>query len=184
MQKSSTETPKFIFVSNYLNHHQIPFCNAMYTILQESFAFIQTEKMEELLAKLRKDYLIAFLPTIALFVIALCIGRFTEPMTDLVTAVRIMIVLLLFTLIAFVVSYIALRRARTKITEMEGEKRYEIYAKAYNTRIRSMSILSGLTSVAYALTQDSNDIYLVVIISLLILLYYPSRAFIEKQIGE
>ena len=47
MQKSSTETPKFIFVSNYLNHHQIPFCNAMYTILQESFAFIQTEKMEE-----------------------------------------------------------------------------------------------------------------------------------------
>ena len=87
--------------------------------------------MEELLAKLRKDYLIAFLPTIALFVIALCIGRFTEPMTDLVTAVRIMIVLLLFTL-----------------------------------------------------TQDSNDIYLVVIISLLILLYYPSRAFIEKQIGE
>ncbi|MEE1348186.1 MAG: hypothetical protein U0K36_09955 [Bacteroidales bacterium] len=140
--------------------------------------------MEELLAKLRKDYLIAFLPTIALFVIALCIGRFTEPMTDLVTAVRIMIVLLLFTLIAFVVSYIALRRARTKITEMEGEKRYEIYAKAYNTRIRSMSILSGLTSVAYALTQDSNDIYLVVIISLLILLYYPSRAFIEKQIGE
>lgn len=47
MQKSSTETPKFIFVSNYLNHHQIPFCNAMYTILQESFAFIQTEKMEK-----------------------------------------------------------------------------------------------------------------------------------------
>lgn len=39
--------PKFVFVSNYLNHHQIPFCNAMYTILQGSFAFIQVERMEE-----------------------------------------------------------------------------------------------------------------------------------------
>lgn len=39
--------PKFIFVSNYINHHQIPFCNAMYRILREAFVFIQTEPMEE-----------------------------------------------------------------------------------------------------------------------------------------
>lgn len=38
---------KFVFVSNYLNHHQIPFCNAMYAILKGSFVFIQTEAMEE-----------------------------------------------------------------------------------------------------------------------------------------
>lgn len=38
---------KFIFVSNYLNHHQIPFCNAMYGLLGEDFGFIQTEAMEE-----------------------------------------------------------------------------------------------------------------------------------------
>lgn len=38
---------KFVFVSNYLNHHQIPFCNAMYELLSESFAFIQTEPMEQ-----------------------------------------------------------------------------------------------------------------------------------------
>lgn len=38
---------KFVFVSNYLNHHQIPFCNAMYGILKGSFVFIQTEAMEE-----------------------------------------------------------------------------------------------------------------------------------------
>ncbi len=38
---------KFVFVSNYLNHHQIPFCNAMYERLQEEFVFIQTEPMEE-----------------------------------------------------------------------------------------------------------------------------------------
>ncbi len=38
---------KFVFVSNYLNHHQIPFCNAMYELMQGSFVFIQTEAMEE-----------------------------------------------------------------------------------------------------------------------------------------
>ncbi|MBQ7919082.1 MAG: glycosyltransferase family 4 protein [Lachnospiraceae bacterium] len=44
MQKSS---PKFIFVSNYINHHQIPFCNAMYKLLDGDFAFCQTEEVEQ-----------------------------------------------------------------------------------------------------------------------------------------
>ncbi|MBP5282821.1 MAG: glycosyltransferase [Lachnospiraceae bacterium] len=38
---------KFVFVSNYLNHHQIPFCRAMYERTGGSFAFLQTEPMEE-----------------------------------------------------------------------------------------------------------------------------------------
>lgn len=38
---------KVIFVSNYINHHQIPFCNAMNRLLQGEFTFIQTEPMEE-----------------------------------------------------------------------------------------------------------------------------------------
>ena len=38
---------RFVFVSNYINHHQIPFCNAMNEIFCGSFAFIQTEAMEE-----------------------------------------------------------------------------------------------------------------------------------------
>ncbi|MCM1192283.1 MAG: glycosyltransferase [Butyrivibrio sp.] len=41
------EKPVFVFVSNYLNHHQIPFCNAMYEICGGSFAFVQTEPVEE-----------------------------------------------------------------------------------------------------------------------------------------
>lgn len=38
---------KVVFVSNYLNHHQIPFCNAMYEQLQGSFVFVQTEPVSE-----------------------------------------------------------------------------------------------------------------------------------------
>ena len=36
-----------VFVSNYLNHHQIPFCHSMYELLKGDFTFIQTEPMEE-----------------------------------------------------------------------------------------------------------------------------------------
>ena len=42
-----TETIRFVFVSNYLNHHQIPFCDAMYERLQGSFVFLQTEEVEQ-----------------------------------------------------------------------------------------------------------------------------------------
>lgn len=38
---------KFVFVSNYLNHHQIPFCRAMYERMEGSFAFIQTQPIEQ-----------------------------------------------------------------------------------------------------------------------------------------
>ena len=38
---------KVTFVSNYINHHQIPFCTAMNDQLQGGFAFIQTEPMEQ-----------------------------------------------------------------------------------------------------------------------------------------
>ena len=35
------------FVSNYINHHQIPFCNEMYRLLKGEFTFVQTEVMAE-----------------------------------------------------------------------------------------------------------------------------------------
>lgn len=35
------------FVSNYINHHQIPVSNRLYEKLGEEYAFVQTEKMEE-----------------------------------------------------------------------------------------------------------------------------------------
>lgn len=38
---------KITFVSNYINHHQIPFCQACYERLGEDFVFLQTEPMEE-----------------------------------------------------------------------------------------------------------------------------------------
>ena len=36
----------FTFVSNYINHHQIPLCEALYTKMGERFTFIQTMPME------------------------------------------------------------------------------------------------------------------------------------------
>ena len=38
---------KITMISNYINHHQIPFSNALYQELGENYHFIQTEPMEE-----------------------------------------------------------------------------------------------------------------------------------------
>lgn len=38
---------KVTFVSNYINHHQIPVSNVLYEHLGENYTFIQTEPMEE-----------------------------------------------------------------------------------------------------------------------------------------
>ena len=35
------------FISNYINHHQIPLSNAFYELLGDNYHFIQTEPMEE-----------------------------------------------------------------------------------------------------------------------------------------
>ena len=36
-----------VFISNYINHHQKPFCDAMWRKLKDDFIFIQSEPMEE-----------------------------------------------------------------------------------------------------------------------------------------
>ena len=38
---------KVTMISNFINHHQIPFCEEMYKRLGENFTFIQTEPMEQ-----------------------------------------------------------------------------------------------------------------------------------------
>lgn len=38
---------KITMISNYINHHQIPFSNALYEMIGENYHFIQTELMEE-----------------------------------------------------------------------------------------------------------------------------------------
>lgn len=40
-------TPTVAFAANYINHHQIPFCEAMLERVGEGFSFIQLEEMEE-----------------------------------------------------------------------------------------------------------------------------------------
>lgn len=45
--KELSDVPALVFVSNYINHHQIPLCNALYGQLGKRFYFVQTEPMEE-----------------------------------------------------------------------------------------------------------------------------------------
>lgn len=58
---------KVVFVSNYINHHQIPFCSCMREYLHENFYFIQTEPMEEERVKMGWTQDLSSLPYLHLF---------------------------------------------------------------------------------------------------------------------
>lgn len=55
------------FVSNYINHHQIPFSDACYKELGEEYCFIQTEPMEEERVAMGWDVDISKLPYVHCF---------------------------------------------------------------------------------------------------------------------
>ena len=38
---------KVTFFSNFINHHEIPFCNALYNLLKSDFVFVQTVEMDQ-----------------------------------------------------------------------------------------------------------------------------------------
>ncbi len=140
--------------------------------------------MEDLLKSLRRAYAYAFIPTIILFAVVYAITRFIEPLVGMPASFYVTTSLLLLTLVAFIVTYFILRTARMKSDGKSDEERFAIFGKAYKTRIWAMSVISALGSISYAFTQDANAIYLVAIVTLLIILYFPARPFIEKMLGE
>lgn len=63
-----TNRYRIVFVSNYFNHHQISFCDALYELLDGSFLFLQTQPMEEERVKMgwqaqERPYVSVVLPT-------------------------------------------------------------------------------------------------------------------------
>lgn len=57
---------RFTFVSNYINHHQKPFCDAMYAVLGEEFTFIATMPMEAERVAMGWDTSLSSLPYVKL----------------------------------------------------------------------------------------------------------------------
>jgi glycosyltransferase involved in cell wall biosynthesis len=58
---------KVTFVSNYINHHQLPFCKAMNSMEDVEFHFIQTEPMEEKRIAMGWGMDVSELPFVSLF---------------------------------------------------------------------------------------------------------------------
>lgn len=58
---------KVTFVSNYINHHQLPFCEAMYRQLGDGYRFVQTQPMEEERVRMGWGADFAALPYLRLF---------------------------------------------------------------------------------------------------------------------
>lgn len=75
---------KITFVSNYINHHQIPFCQACYEKLGEDFIFLQTEPMEEERVAMGWGADLAALPYLRLYYEDEAVGKALIADSDLV----------------------------------------------------------------------------------------------------
>lgn len=137
--------------------------------------------MEQLLSELRRFYLRAFLPSVVFFFVCYAVTRLAmvAPLVGAAAAAYVMMALLAVTFAAFVVTWFLLRRARAG--EASDDARRAAFARAYRARIVSMSVVSAAASLCYLLTHDTNAAYVVLIASLLIVLYYPSAAFVGRQ---
>ncbi len=56
---------KITFISNYINHHQIPFSDALYQMIGSGYHFIQTEPMEEERRQMGWDVEISEIPYVS-----------------------------------------------------------------------------------------------------------------------
>lgn len=74
------------FVSNYINHHQLPFCEAMYAVLGRDFVFLQTEAMEEERRRMGWEDMASELPYVRIYADDCAGGRALIQESDIVLA--------------------------------------------------------------------------------------------------
>lgn len=135
--------------------------------------------MEGLLKSLRQFYLMASVPPLAFF--ALFFFAADEPLCD----ARMSYMLCFFVYLAAFVSVLATHAYMThtekKMADMDEEQAILKFAKAYKVRIVTLNVVSFFSSLAYFITVVESCYYMTLILTLLILLSYPSRQYILRD---
>lgn len=135
--------------------------------------------MENMLKELRTFYLMASVPPLAFFgLFYLSAG---EPLVGQRVDVVLLTVLYLAAFLAVLVTNRIMAHAEGKCDGVDAETRFRVFGKAYRVRIVVMNVLSFCSGVAYLLTVNSGCAYLVGLISVLVLMSYPSRQYILRD---
>ncbi|MCQ2227179.1 MAG: hypothetical protein MJZ01_04615 [Bacteroidales bacterium] len=135
--------------------------------------------MDSLLKQLRQFFLIASVPPLAFF--ALFYFAADESLVNERLGYLLLVLLFLAALVAIPLTHWLLKRAEAKCEDKPEEEQIVIFGKAYRIRIVTMNVLSFLSSLAYFVTVVESCIYMTGMLTILILLSYPSRQYIIRE---
>ena len=132
--------------------------------------------MEDLLVVLKRFYLLVSAPALAVF--GLCYFAADEPLVVEQVSYILCVIIYILALIVVPVSSLILRRAVNKCAGLPEQEQVATYNRAYRIRIISLNVISYLCGPLFVVTADKGGCYLFAIITLVILLSYPSQNFV------
>ena len=133
--------------------------------------------MEDLLKNLKSFYLLASLPPLAFFALFYFAAP-EEPVLEMKATYYLLIALYVIALVAIPATSIHLKRSEAKCEGKTDEEKAEIFGRAYKIRLVCLNVLSFLSGLCYFLTSQEGCYYMVGIMTIIIVLSYPSRHYI------
>lgn len=135
--------------------------------------------MDTLLERLRTYYLLFSVPALAIF--ALTYFTAAEPLVEPKAAYWTLIILYAAALIVVPATSFVLKKAVKKCEGNDRDTQADIYARAYRIRIASLNIVSYFTGPVYLMTLERGSVYLFAILTVIILLSYPSSQYVFHE---
>ncbi|MBR6249570.1 MAG: hypothetical protein IKR17_00055 [Bacteroidales bacterium] len=132
--------------------------------------------MENLLSQLKRFYMLLSAPALAVF--ALCYFAADEPLVLEQTRYYILIVIYILALVSVPVSSFIMRRAVDKCAGLSEQDQVATYNRAYRIRLITLNVISYLCGPLYVVTLEQGCCYLFAIVTIVILLSYPTRSFV------
>lgn len=133
--------------------------------------------MDTLLERLRTYYLLFSVPALAIFALTYFTAA-DEPLVEPKTAYWTLIVLYVAALVVVPVTSYILKKAVKKCEGTDRDTQADIYARAYRIRIASLNVVSYFTGPVYLVTLERGSVYLFAILTVIILLSYPSSQYV------
>ncbi|MCF0190547.1 MAG: hypothetical protein HUJ96_04710 [Marinilabiliaceae bacterium] len=103
------------------------------------------------------------------------------PFVSDTVAYAIICVYSLLVLLSIPTSSFFMRRTYDRLEGKPEEERKPALEKVYKIRIMLLNVISMMSAVIYMITCQSNCIYMFLIMTVVILLSYPSRQYVYRQ---
>ncbi len=135
--------------------------------------------MEKLFAGLKRLYLLVSSPAVVLF--AICYFTADEPLVATQTCYVLLVGLYFVALMVVPISSFIFRRSVRKSEDLNETEQIPIIRKNYGIRIWALNGVSYLTGPIYLITLEEGCVYLFAIISVVVLLSYPTKQYLINK---